>query len=66
VTAPAPAGHSDDEHMPIHRRRSGRRFSQGEGIYCGKPIARAGEAWCAEHRAIVYEPIRPAAVKRRF
>lgn len=39
-------------------------FHLGEQIYCGRPVARADEAWCAEHRAIVYEPIRPAAVKR--
>jgi len=26
----------------------------GEVIYCGRPVARVGEAWCAEHRAICY------------
>jgi hypothetical protein len=26
----------------------------GVDHHCGKPVAREGEAWCAEHRAIVY------------
>jgi len=36
----------------------------GEAIYCGKPVARLGESWCAEHRAIVFTPIAPVMVKR--
>jgi hypothetical protein len=35
-----------------------------EAIYCGKPVARPGESWCAEHRAIVFTPIVPIVVKR--
>ncbi|HEV2545946.1 MAG TPA: hypothetical protein VGU20_01280 [Stellaceae bacterium] len=27
---------------------------QGDAIYCGKPVAREGEASCAEHCAIVF------------
>jgi hypothetical protein len=52
--------------------RSGCRFiagdphafhEQGEAIFCGKPVAHAGGAWCAEHEAVVFvtlEEIRAA------
>lgn len=28
----------------------------GDWEYCGKPAHEAGSAWCAEHRARVYQP----------
>ena len=30
----------------------------GEAIYCRKPIAREGGAWCAEHERVVYLTIK--------
>jgi hypothetical protein len=34
----------------------------GEAIFCGKPVARDGEAWCAEHRALCY--LNPAQLAK--
>jgi hypothetical protein len=34
----------------------------GDGIYCGKPVAREGEAWCPEHRALCY--VAPARLSK--
>ena len=28
--------------------------SEGEAIYCRKPVAREGGVWCAEHEQVVY------------
>jgi hypothetical protein len=39
-------------------------FDLGEGIYCGKPVTTPGEAWCPQHRAVVYAPVVTAAMKR--
>jgi hypothetical protein len=33
--------------------------TKGEAIYCRKPVARAGGAWCAAHERIVYMTIEP-------
>jgi hypothetical protein len=38
-------------------------LEQGEAIFFGRPVARPGGAWCAEHEAIVFttmEEIREA------
>jgi hypothetical protein len=34
----------------------------GEAIYCGSPVERIGEPWCAEHRTICYTRPRAGAV----
>lgn len=34
----------------------GEIIGKGESICCGKPISRPGEAWCEEHRLVVYPP----------
>ena len=34
--------------------------SDPEFRFCGAPVARPSEAWCREHRAIVYQRERPA------
>lgn len=31
-------------------------IGKGESIYCNRPISRAGEAWCKEHRLAIYPP----------
>jgi hypothetical protein len=34
----------------------------GESIYCGSPVERIGEPWCAEHRRICYTRSRAGAL----
>ena len=34
----------------------------GEAIYCGSPVERIGEPWCAEHRRICYTRPRAGAL----
>jgi hypothetical protein len=29
-------------------------LEKGEAIYCSKPVAPEGGAWCAEHERVVY------------
>jgi hypothetical protein len=41
----------------------GEIHEKGEAIFCGKPVAREGEAWCAEHRALCY--LNPAKLANR-
>jgi hypothetical protein len=59
-------GESCPSSMPLPDRASrGCRFITGdprdfyvlgEAIYCGSPVERIGEPWCAEHRKICYTP----------
>lgn len=32
--------------------------THGEAIYCRKQVAEVGEAWCCEHKQLVYVPAR--------
>jgi hypothetical protein len=34
--------------------------TEGEAIYCRKQVAEAGEAWCPEHKRLVYVTIKRA------
>jgi hypothetical protein len=33
-------------------------YQRGEAIYCRKPVAREGGAWCVEHERVVYLTIK--------
>ena len=38
---------------------------QGEAIYCRKPVAREGGAWCVEHERVVYLTIKQPSESRK-
>lgn len=37
----------------------------GDHTFCGNPVAAIGGSWCAAHLGTVYEPVKPAAKKKR-
>jgi hypothetical protein len=61
--ATSPGESSSPSMPPPDRASRGCRFitgdpkdfhALGEAIYCGSPVERVGESWCAEHRKICY------------
>ena len=39
--------------------------TRGELIFCGKPVAREGGAWCREHERVVYTTIKELREPRK-
>jgi hypothetical protein len=39
--------------------------TQGDEIFCGKPAARSGGAWCRQHEAVVFTTIEEIREARK-